>query len=307
MADYSIWVLEYARAPDVPAFILVNGREGRACLPYSLTVLQSAEHTVLVDTGYLDVGQAHELAVADRITQWTDPVEVLASIGIAPADVDQILLTHLHYDHVGGITSFPRAVAWVQARELSEWLWALGLPPKMYFLQDGTAMDHLQSLQRLAPQGRLRLVEGRQPEVLPGITLEADPETHTFGHQHVVVRGSDGRAWVLPGDLLFAYDNLGGLDGAGPYLPNGFGTGSRREIIARMDAIMLAVEGQVERVLPGHEEQLFAHHSSWVRPDGLRVAEVNLRPGDVSRRPTGAPQVPRARTRAADGTLGSLT
>jgi glyoxylase-like metal-dependent hydrolase (beta-lactamase superfamily II) len=288
MADYSIWVLEYARAPDVPAFILVHGREGRASLPYSLTVLQSDEHTVLVDTGYLDDGRAHELAVADGITQWTDPVDVLGTIGVAPADVDHVLLTHLHYDHVGSITAFPRAVAWVQGRELSEWIWALSLPPKMAFLQDGTSMDHLRSLQDLESLDRLRLVEGRQLEVLPGITLEPDTETHTFGHQHVVVRGSDGRSWVLPGDLLFAYDNLGGLDGAGPYLPNGFGTGSRREVIARMDSIMSVVEGQVDRVLPGHEERLFAVHPSWVRPDGLRVAEVCLRPGDVSRRPAGA-------------------
>jgi glyoxylase-like metal-dependent hydrolase (beta-lactamase superfamily II) len=294
MADYSIWVLEYARAPDVPAFILVNGREGRASLPYSMTVLQSDQHTILVDTGYLDVGRAHELAVADGITQWTDPVAVLASIGVASDDVDHILLTHLHYDHVGSITSFPHAVAWVQARELSEWIWALGLPPKMAFLQDGTALDHLQALQELEPRGRLRLVEGRQAEILPGITLEPDPETHTFGHQHVVVQGSDGLPWVLPGDLLFAYDNLGGLEGAGPYVPNGFGTGSRREIIARMDAIMSVVDGRPERVLPGHEERLFAVHPSWVRPDGLRVAEVCLRPGDVTRRPVGATEAPRA-------------
>jgi hypothetical protein len=164
----------------------------------------------------------------------------------------------------------------------------------MAFLQDGTAMDHLQALQGLASMDRLRLVEGRQPEVLPGISLEPDPETHTFGHQHVVVRGSDGRPWVLPGDLLFAYDNLGGLDGAGPYLPNGFGTGSRREIIARMDSIMSLVQGEAKRVLPGHEERLFAVHPSWVRPDGLRVAEVCLRPGDASRRPAGATEVPRA-------------
>jgi N-acyl homoserine lactone hydrolase len=294
IADYSIWVLEYARAPDIPAFILVNGREGRASLPYSLSVLQSDEHTILVDTGYLDVGRAHELAVADGITRWTDPVTVLASIGIAPADVDHVLLTHLHYDHVGGLTRFPRAVAWVQRRELSEWIRALGLPPKMAFLQDGTAMDHLEALQGLASLGRLRLVEGRQPEILPGITLEADPETHTFGHQHVVVRGTDGGRWVLPGDLLFAYDNLGGLDGTGPFLPNGFGTGSRRVIIERMDAIISVVEGRVDRVLPGHEERLFAVHPSWVRPDGLRVAEVCLRPGDVSRRPAAATEAPRA-------------
>ena len=51
-ASWSIRVLEYARAPECPASVLVYGALGVRTLPYSITVLQSSEHTVLVDTGY---------------------------------------------------------------------------------------------------------------------------------------------------------------------------------------------------------------------------------------------------------------
>src|SRR5215212_8579242 len=103
MAEYSIRVLEYARAPDCPAFVLAYGALGRRPLPYSLTVVQSATNTILVDTGYDDSGYGHTLAEIDGIDRWTPPLEVLETIGIAARDVDTILLTHAHYDHLGNI------------------------------------------------------------------------------------------------------------------------------------------------------------------------------------------------------------
>ena len=50
MADYSIWVIEFARATS-PLGLLLHGQAGEREIPYCFTVLRSAEHTILVDSG----------------------------------------------------------------------------------------------------------------------------------------------------------------------------------------------------------------------------------------------------------------
>jgi N-acyl homoserine lactone hydrolase len=109
VADYSIWVLEYACAPHSPACFLIHGQQGTRELPYTLTVLQSEQRTVLVDTGFVNDGFSRTLGELDGITRWTHPRAVLGRIGVDPGEVDTILLTHAHYDHLGTLEQFPNA------------------------------------------------------------------------------------------------------------------------------------------------------------------------------------------------------
>jgi hypothetical protein len=84
----------------------------------------------------------------------------------------------------------------------------------MQWLKDGVNLDDLTAAVELTRQGRLRLVDGRVPEVLPGLCLEPTFDTYTYGHQHVVDNEHDG-TWVLPGDAVDTYANVEGVDGSG--------------------------------------------------------------------------------------------
>jgi N-acyl homoserine lactone hydrolase len=287
MADYSIWVLEFARALRSPLGFLLHGQVGERDLPYCLSVLQSEDHTVLVDSGYRNEGAGRELADLDGIDLWADPAEVVGRIGVRPEDVDTVLVTHAHFDHLGNVDGFPNATVVIQRREIEKWDWAMGLPREMDWLKQGVSRQHLASLGDLDGKGRLRVVDGPVADVVPGVDLVPDFDTHTYGHQHVVVRTDANGVWAIPGDVMYLYANVEGIGGDGRYVPIGLAMGSQENVMRSLDGLMKATGGRPERILPGHEMELWTRHPSAVFDDGLHVAEPCLRPGDRSRLPAG--------------------
>jgi N-acyl homoserine lactone hydrolase len=157
------------------------------------------------------------------------------------------------------------------------------LPAEMGWLKGGVNTEDLTSVSRLSDSGQLRLVDGAVPGVLPGISLEPDFDTHTYGHQHVVVDNDEDGRWILPGDAVYTYANVEGIDGDGVYVPIGFATGSQENSVMAIDGMVKAVGGETRRIIPGHEYLLWERYPSKTYADGFHVAEITLRPGDASR------------------------
>jgi len=162
-------------------------------------VVQTGEHTVLVETGCgdkLNDVQMHHFGLDPR----RDYLERLATAGVAPDAVDVVINTHLHYDHCGWNTrrradgvvvpSFPRAryyvqrTEWERAREQHE-------RDRASYLSE--------NYDPLVDAGRMTLLEGDR-ELLPGITVEVWPG-HTRGMQAVLVR-SKGETACYVSDLM---------------------------------------------------------------------------------------------------------
>lgn len=73
-------------------------------MDYFIWVIRNEQQTILVDTGF----DSREGARRDRPIL-LEPAQALAEIGIAPESVDTVIITHLHYDHAGGLEQFPNA------------------------------------------------------------------------------------------------------------------------------------------------------------------------------------------------------
>lgn len=149
--------------------------------------------TILVDTG--NGGKWPDKMRSFTNMQPGNPIlESLEAMGVAPGDIDTVILTHLHNDHAGGATkldadgkpvpAFPNARHFVNRLE---WGDATNRLPELagaYFEEDYLP---------LAVAGLVNPV-GDEEEVLPGIRV-VQTGGHTLGHQMVVIEGSEGDAW----------------------------------------------------------------------------------------------------------------
>jgi len=136
---------------------------------YAAYLIQTDDgRNILVDTGF---PEGMEPKDADG-NPWPGVVEQLASIGIAPQDVDTLVCTHYDLDHCGRNDAFPNAVHVVQRKQHEEA--ARGY--ERY--QRGRAFWD-------APNTQRHLVEGDHT-LAPGIEL-IDTDGHAPGHQSLLV------------------------------------------------------------------------------------------------------------------------
>ncbi|MGW4033432.1 N-acyl homoserine lactonase family protein [Streptomyces sp. NPDC004838] len=201
VAPWEITALRFARLSRHHRDALLMCPEPLAGRPlemdYSLWVLRRGDETVVVDTGY-----SPELAARRGRTFLHDPMALLRQVGVDPAAVTDVVLTHLHYDHAGNLDHFPAARLHLHERELGPATGWHAHEPAVSFAYEP---DHVAAVGRARHEGRLRLLEGDTP-LRDGIQLIHLPG-HTPGH--MAVRVLTRRGWVLlTGDAVHVHANL---------------------------------------------------------------------------------------------------
>src|SRR4051812_33651563 len=103
MADYSIWVLEYAFVPNYHVSGVLYGahNQGYKKLPYCYAVIKGNGRVAMVDVGYNNKAYGKHLGDKFGVENWRDPATVLNGVDLKPEDVDTVFITHAHFDHFG--------------------------------------------------------------------------------------------------------------------------------------------------------------------------------------------------------------
>ena len=164
---------------------------------FSFFLLQGKGRTILVDIGF-SADQCQKYM--PDVTPDEDPIEQLKTLGVLPQDVDAIIITHAHFDHItSAIEEYTNAKIYMQRRELE----IVANPPHPWFRE----LIDVATLEKLASEDspRFNLIDG-EDEIFPGIKPVFTPG-HTAGHQSVLVETNLGPACIT-GDALLSYRNL---------------------------------------------------------------------------------------------------
>jgi glyoxylase-like metal-dependent hydrolase (beta-lactamase superfamily II) len=184
---YEVYAIKYGRlarrSPD--NFIGGDAHDTEMPLNYYVWVIAGRNRTMVVDTGF------SEAMARKRERQITRPVaEGVAALSIAPEQVKDVIITHMHYDHAGNIPLFPQARYHLQDKEMD---FATGRCMCHSMMRHGYEADDVVNLVRCVFDQRVQFHDG-SAEIAPGIELH-HIGGHTKGMQSVRVRTR--RGWVV--------------------------------------------------------------------------------------------------------------
>lgn len=211
-------------------------------------LLEGEGRHILVDTGidtalddFTSVEQRSRMRLPDahRSTE-----ALLAESGIAPSDIDMVVLTHLHFDHYLNIRLFTHAEIVLNRREYLHVLLPENAPvlPRSSYPREAFAWLVDEAWERL------RLVDGDE-EILPGLHVMWTGG-HTPGHQIVLAETTEGTV-LIPGDEVYLYDHVENLRPIGNHYD-----------LMRHVATLRRIRGIDAIVLPAHDVLVSQRHPS---------------------------------------------
>src|SRR6185369_15275167 len=177
--EYELFAIRYAtrEARRSEHFIGGDPHDGPMPMDYFVWVARGGGRIFIIDTGF-----NAETSRKRKRTFLRCPVEALGTLGIDANAVEDVILTHLHYDHVGNFDRFPAARFHLQEREMA---YATGRYMKYPFFSHAFEATEVAGLVRLLHAGRVELYDGNT-ELAPGVQLHPAPG-HTAGLQVVRV------------------------------------------------------------------------------------------------------------------------
>lgn len=184
---YELFALRYAtREGRRPEFFLGGDpHDGPMSIDYFVWLARRPGHVCMIDTGFNEA-----MARKRRRDFLRDPIDSLALLDVLPDAVDDVVLTHFHYDHAGNFDRFPRARFHVQDREMA---FATGRYMGNRLCSHSYEVGEVTGLVHRVYDGRVTFHDGDEA-LTDGITLHL-ARGHTDGIQFV--RVFTVRGWVV--------------------------------------------------------------------------------------------------------------
>jgi glyoxylase-like metal-dependent hydrolase (beta-lactamase superfamily II) len=161
-ATYEILAIKYAERTDrrrVESFIAADDHDAPHQIDFFLWVIRNEHRTIVVDTGFDEAeGQKRQRKLLRA------PRQALSMVGVAAEAVENVVITHLHYDHAGTLNSFGNARFHLQAAEIA---YATGPCMCHAHLRGPFTVEHVCEVVRKVYSGRVMFHDG-DAEIAPG-------------------------------------------------------------------------------------------------------------------------------------------
>ena len=253
--EYSIEAIRYADSPGDSVADLVVGApaDEKVDTLFAIWLIRGGGRVILFDSGFHRARWFKEWPIKNFLR----PDEAVRSAGVDPAAVTDIVISHAHWDHMGGIDLFPKARVWIQKEEFRYYTGEAWQPGGDH---GGIDPEDAAELVRLNAQGRLNWVNGDDVELFPGIHAYTGGH-HTYASQYLRVQGNP--TFVLASDNVYLYRNLSEHKASATF------TESYHEANIRNQQRMIGLAGSPDRVIPGHDALQFERF-----PTHGRVAKI---------------------------------
>lgn len=264
MADHwKVYAIKYGSRPGrsrADSFVFDDHPAAPHGIDYFVWLLARGPRRILVDTGY-DAAEARRRGrPIDR-----DPADALAALGVEAAAIDTVIVTHLHYDHAGGLDRYPAATFHLQAAEMA---FATGPCMCHDVLRMPFTAAHVCAMVERLFAGRLVYHDG-SGEVAPGVRVHR-LGGHSRGLQAVEVETAHGPL-VLASDGSHYYRNFR----AGIPFPIVVDVGAMLDGFSTLRRLAGGDDG---RVVPGHDPIV----TGIFPPEGRSGFVWRLDPGPVA-------------------------
>lgn len=253
--EYSIQAIRYADSPGDPVADMVMGapKDERIDSIYAIWLIRGGGRNILFDSGFHRDRWFELWTVNDYLR----PDEAVRLAGVKPEEVTDVVISHAHWDHMGGIDLFPRATVWIQREEFRYYTgeaWQSGGD------HSGIDPDDVRELIRINTEGRLRLVDGDDQEIIPGIRVYTGAR-HTYASQYLRVDGDP--PFVLASDNVYLYRNLT------EYAASATFSDADHAANVAAQRRMAELAGSPDRIVPGHDALQFERF-----PTAGRIARI---------------------------------
>ena len=236
LPDYEVYAIRYARrdARRTNHFLGGDPHDAPMHMDYFVWLIRNEERLCVVDTGFTAA-----MAAKRQREYLRTPRAGLALIGVKAEEVGEVIISHLHYDHVGTYFDFPKAVFHLQDEEMS---FVTGRHMRHAHLRHSFEVDDVVGMVRLNYQGKVAFHQGAEA-IAPGISVH-HIGGHTAGLQSVRVHTR--RGWVvLAADASHYYEHLE----KGRVFPTTFHIGQVLEGYDRLRALA----DSPRHIVPGHD------------------------------------------------------
>lgn len=254
--EYEILAVQYGVVEGFPLRSLIPAapRGETIDIAMAIWVIRDEERLILFDTGFF----REEWFDRFDVSGYGRPDQILSRVEVSPADVTDIVVSHAHWDHMGGLELFPDATIWIQEEEFTYYTGAAWQAGGNTGGIDPADIAHL--VERNTA-GLVRLIRGDGVEILPGITVFTGAR-HTYASQYLMVEGSP--RFVLASDNAYLYRNVTERLAGATFSPD--------DSDANLSAVerMVAFAGDPSRVIPGHDAAVFQRFPS-IAPGVVRI------------------------------------
>lgn len=246
--QYEVYAIKYAHHARRASENFLGGvpqdaHDGPMPLDYFVWLVRGAGREIVVDTGF-----SAAMAAKRGRDHLRCPTDGLKLLGTDSRNIKDVVITHLHYDHVGNFDLFPAATLHLQDLEMN---YATGRHMGQPVFRGAYEVEDVVGMVRRVYAGRVRFHDG-DADLAPGVSLHLIGG-HTMGLQ--VVRVATRRGWlVLASDASHFYANM---EQERPF-PIVFSVADMVEGYARLRELA----DSAGHIIPGHDPLVLARYPS---------------------------------------------